>query len=158
MALYVANGASWTLVPEEAGKAYVPQGAAWKEVQEIWVARLVPPGLVDLEWARAFRVIPPPPTGVKPSLQQWDAGAPTLTGGDVRAEWLNATSDYSAQVEWEVNSVTVDFTNVSTGGNSALLDRSYLSSFDDVRARMRYFLGSTPGDWSAWSDILTYFV
>lgn len=150
--MYVNKAGAWTQVPQEPDRVFCNNGGVWTSAKEIWVAEEVTPGVY--QWTRAWRV-PDPPAGVKPDLEQWDDGS-VIVGGDVRASWINVTSDFAILVEWEINSSSFDTVSRAAGSTDAILDRSNLLDGDEVRARMRYFEGTVLGDWSAWSDTLTY--
>jgi hypothetical protein len=155
MSFSVNKAGDWTEIPPEPNKAYCNKNGAWTPVKEIWVAgETVTIGVY--EWRRAWRV-PEPPAGVSiDAMEQVDSGVVVLIGGDVRATWVNATTDYAILVEWEINSSSFDTVSRTAGSTNAILDRSNLSGGDEVRARMRYFEGSVQGDWGPWSDTLTY--
>jgi len=151
--MFVNKAGAWTQVPQEPDRIFVNNGGVWTPAKQVWVAS--PVGFDSFEWKRAWRV-PEPPAGVKPDLEQFDGGVPVFTGGDVRASWVNTTTDFAINVEWEINSSVFDSVTVSAGSVEAFLDRSNLSNGDEVRARMRYFEGAVAGDFSAFSDTLTY--
>ncbi len=151
--MYVNDGGAWKQVPQEPNRVYCNNGGVWTSAKEVWVAEETTP--LNYVWSRAWRV-PEPPAGVKPDLEQFDGGVPVFTGGDVRASWVNTTTDFAINVEWEINSSVFDSVTVSAGSVEAFLDRSNLSNGDEVRARMRYFEGAVAGDYSSFSDTLTY--
>jgi hypothetical protein len=150
--------AAWVLVPQEPNKLYVNNGGTWTSAKEAWVAEETTPGVY--QWAKAWRV-PTPPAGVKPDLEQWDSGSSTFDGGDVRASFINPNTEYQLLVSFERDRGSgysvIDNISVSIGGVEAISNRSNYENGDNVRARTRYFEGGVQGDWSAYSDVLSYF-
>ena len=151
------NAAEFVQIPQLPQRVYAAQGGVWQEVKEVWAPLLV--GFNDYEWRRAWRV-PDPPAGVKPDLEQFDGGVAVINGGDVRAFWTNTTTEYSIIVSFEVDDgsgyIVADNVTRSPGSTDAILDRSFVNNGDQVRARMRYFEGGVQGDFSAYSDVLSY--
>jgi hypothetical protein len=160
MSFYINKAGAWTQIPQEPDKVFVNKNGSWTSAKEIWVAgETITIGVY--EWRRAWRV-PEPPAGVKPTLLQVDGGVPVIVGGDVQASWTNSgtASEYSVVVSFEVDTGSgfsvVDNVSRPPGSGTAILDRSNVSNGDEVRARMRYFEGGVQGDFSAYSDTLTY--
>ena len=93
------------------------------------------------------------PTAPKPTLVQTQ-----LSGGDVEANWVNAVGSggLGIRIEWEINSASHDVRNLPAGTIEDTLDELELANFDNVRARLQYFLGAGSGAWGAWSDALQY--
>ena len=158
MSVRVNKAGVWTEIPQEPDKIFVNKNGSWTSAKEVWVAgETIEIGVY--EWRRAWRV-PEPPAGVTPILEQFDDGVPVIIGGDVRATWTNTTTEFAIVVSFEVDTgsgfAVVDTVTVGVGATNATLDRSNVNNGDDVRARMRYFEGSVQGDFSAYSDVLTY--
>lgn len=152
------NASEWALVPQEPDRVFCNNGGVWTSAKEVWVAQeTIQVGVY--EWVRAWRV-PEPPAGVKPDLEQWDDGQSVIVGGDVRASWINTTTEFSVLVSFEVDDgggyIVADNVSRPPGSTDAILDRSFVNNGDQVRARMRYFEGGVQGDFSAYSDVLSY--
>ena len=151
MAISVNSSGSWVEIPQQPEKIWVFLGGSWQPATEVWASEEVSIG--NFDWVRVWMVVADLPDGVSVSLQQTQ-----FSGGDVEASWSNpsGTGDYSIVVEWEINGNTWSFDTYGPGTQTAYLSENAVNNNDEVRARMRYFVGSVEGDWGPWSSVLFY--
>jgi hypothetical protein len=148
MAMYVNKAGVWTIVPQEPNKLFVNNGSTWTSAKEAWVAEETTPG--NYQWAKAWRV-PEPPVGVTPDLEQT-----SLFGGDIKATWINTTTDFAILVEWTKNGSVFTTVSLAAGSVEASLLEADLATADEVTAKMAYFEGAIVGTYSGASNLVTY--
>jgi hypothetical protein len=148
MALYVNKAGTWTLVPQEPDKVKVNQSGAWVSAKEVYVAEPTTPG--NFQWTRIWKV-PEPPVGVTPDLEQT-----SFSGGDIKASWINTTTDFAILIEWTKNGSVFTTVSLAAGSVEALLLEADLTNGDEVTAKMAYFEGAVVGTYSGPSNLVTY--
>jgi len=127
--LYAWDGSTWA--GGYGSELYLWNGVGWDKVWEWWT--------------------PSPPAGSAVNLTQ-----EFLMGGDVIANWTNASTAYTHQIEWEINDVQWGYTYAVAGAQVSNLSSTALANLDQVEARMRYYESTYYGAWSSWSTALTY--
>jgi hypothetical protein len=145
---WVYSLAAWVQIPQEPNKLFVNNGSTWTSAKEAWVAEETTPN--NYQWTRAWRV-PEPPVGVTPDLEQT-----SFFGGDIKASWINTTTDFAILIEWTKNGSVFDTVSLAAGSVEALLLEADLANGDEVTARMAYFEGAVVGTYSGASNLVTY--
>jgi len=157
MAVWANKNGTWTNVPEQADRIWVPSAGSWRSVKAVWGAEEVTPGVY--QWTRVWKVPDPAPAGVTVTVIQTQ-----FLGGPVDASWTNTTNvdDMQFEVEWFINnsSYTTSTGNVN-GSNTAQsieLAEGNFSNNDEVKARMRYVSGGVAGTYGDFSSTITYLI
>jgi hypothetical protein len=155
MAVWANKNGTWTNVPEQADRIWVPSAGSWRSVKAVWGAEETTPG--NYKWTRVWKVPDPAPNGVAVTVSQQQ-----FQDGPVQAAWTNTSNVDGMQFEvrWWIN----DSIYTTTGGNvngsnvaqSVTLAEENFSDGDKVQAQMRYISGGVPGNYGSLSSAIFY--